>query len=78
MTRKNLKVYDEDGCEIGDYLADLIVDEKVIVELKTVKALSSEHYAQVLNCLKVTGLRNALLINFRSSRFEIRTIVSNF
>ena len=45
MTRKNLKVYDEDGCEIGDYFADLIVDEKVIVELKTVKALSSEHYA---------------------------------
>ena len=76
--QKNLKVYDEDGYEIGDYFADLIVDEKVIVELKTVKALSSEHYAQVLNYLKITGLRYALLINFGSYRFEIRTIVSNF
>lgn len=76
--QKSLKVYDEDGYGIGDYFADLIIDEKVIVELKSVKALSSEHYAQVVNYLRITGFRYTLLINFGSYRFEIRTIVSNF
>lgn len=43
-----IKVYDEDGTLIGDYLADLVVEGALIVELKTAKALAPEHEAQIL------------------------------
>ena len=76
--QKNLKVFDEDGFEIGDYFADLVVDKCLIIELKSVRALTGEHYAQTLNYLKTTGLRYALLINFGAFKFEVRRIVSTF
>ena len=76
--QKNLKVCDEDGYEIGDYYADIVVDGRLIVELKSVKALAAEHYAQTLNYLKITGIEKALLINYGSYRFETRTVVPNF
>ena len=77
-SQKKLNVYDDDGYEIGEYFADLVVDDKVIVELKSTKALTNEHYAQVLNYLKITGLQKALLINFGSYKFEVRILTSNF
>ena len=77
-SQKSLMVFDEDGFEIGDYYADLVVDEKLLVELKAVKMLTSEHYMQVFNYLKITGYQRALLINFGSYKFEVRTIVPNF
>ncbi|MCQ2367478.1 MAG: GxxExxY protein [Kiritimatiellae bacterium] len=76
--QKNLKVYDEDGYEIGDYYADLVVDDKVIIELKSVKTIAPEHYAQILNYLKITGFGSGLLINFGSYKFEVRTVVPKF
>jgi len=76
--QKNLRVFDEDGYEIGDYFADLIVNGKLIIELKSVKALSGEHYAQILNYLKITGAPAGLLINFGSYKFETRNIIPNF
>jgi GxxExxY protein len=67
-----IKVYDEDGTLIGEYLADLLVDDVLIVELKTAKTLAPEHEAQVLGCLKSARLEHGLLINFGSYKFEIR------
>jgi GxxExxY protein len=67
-----IKVYDEDGTLIGDYLADLLVEGVLIVELKTAKALAPEHEAQILGYLKSARLEHGLLINFGSFRFEIR------
>ncbi|HEU0008905.1 MAG TPA: GxxExxY protein [Verrucomicrobiae bacterium] len=67
-----IKVYDEDGTLIGDYLADLLVEGELIVELKTVKALANEHEAQILGYLKSARLEHGLLINFGSYKFEIR------
>ncbi len=49
---------------IGDYYADLLVDNKVIVEIKAVKNLSDEHEAQLLNYLKATNIEVGLLFNF--------------
>lgn len=77
-TQKKLEVRDEDGYLIGEYFADLVVDGQLILELKAVNSLAGEHYAQVLNYLKITGFEKALLINFGSYRFETRTIVPNF
>jgi GxxExxY protein len=67
-----IKVYDEDGTLIGDYLADLLVEGKLIIELKAAKALAAEHEAQVLGYLKSARLEHGLLINFGSYKFEIR------
>lgn len=73
--QKPLKVYDSDGFCLGDYFADLIVEDRVIVELKAVKGITNEHYAQILNYLKITGLPAGLLINFGSYKFEVRTVI---
>ena len=70
-----LKVYDSDGFCLGEYFADLVVEDKVIVELKVVKGIANEHYAQILNYLKITGAPAGLLINFGSYKFEVRTVV---
>jgi GxxExxY protein len=67
-----IQVLDEDGTLVGDYLADLLVENCVVVELKTARALASEHEAQVLGYLKSSRLEHGLLINFGSYKFEIR------
>jgi GxxExxY protein len=67
-----IQVYDEDGTLIGDYIADILVEGVLIVELKTAKTLSPEHEAQILGYLKSSRLGHGLLINFGSYRFEIR------
>lgn len=68
----SLKVYDEDGTEIGDYVADLIVEGRLIIELKASKTLASEHKAQLLGYLRASGIEHGLLINFGSYRFQIK------
>lgn len=70
-----INVYDEDGTVIGEYFADLLVDGKLIIELKTARTLAPEHFAQTIGYLKSTRLEHALLINFGSYRFEIRKLV---
>lgn len=67
-----LKVYDEDSTLIGDYYADLLVENTLIIELKTAKTLAPEHIAQILGYLKSSRLQHGLLINFGSYKFEIR------
>ena len=59
-----LKVYDEDGTLIGDYNADLFVDNRLIIELKAAKALADEHVAQILGYLRASRIEHGLLINF--------------
>ena len=73
--QKPLKVYDFDGYCLGDYFADLVVNDELIIELKSCKALAPEHLAQTLNYLKITHLQHALLINFDSYKFEVRHII---
>lgn len=67
-----IAIFDEDGTQIGDYRADLLVEDVLIVELKTVKSLGSDHVAQLLGYLKSSRLKHGLLINFGSYKFEIK------
>jgi GxxExxY protein len=67
-----------DGIVVGDYAADLLVQESVVVELKTAKALEDIHIAQCLNYLKATGLNVCLLISFGSPRVQIKSLVNQF
>lgn len=73
--KKRLPVFDEDGSIVGEYEADLIVEECVLLELKATKSLTPEHEAQVLHYLKATGIRVGLLISFGSYRFRMRRFV---
>lgn len=66
-----ISVFDEDGYKIGFYEADLIVEGLVILELKAVKSLTPAHLAQLMNYLKATRVKDGLLINFGSEKFDI-------
>lgn len=72
-----LKVHDEDGTIIGEYFADLLVDNCLIVELKAAKSIADEHVAQTLGYLKASRIEHGLLINFGSYRFQIRKFIFN-
>ena len=63
------------GKYVGEYLADLVVEEKVIVELKCVDRFANEHLAQCINYLKASGLRVALLINFQRPKVEWKRVL---
>ena len=67
-----LEVRDDDGTVLGDYLADLFVENRLIVELKARKALADEHTAQLLGYLRASRIEHGLLINFGAPRLEIR------
>ncbi len=62
---------------VGDYTSDLLVEDYVLIELKTVKHLDDSHMAQCMNYLKATGLNICLLFNFSNQRLEIKRIVHN-
>lgn len=67
-----IKVYDEDGTLLGDYFADLLVEDTLVIELKTAKSIAPEHQAQILGYLKSSRRKHGLLINFGSYQFQIR------
>ena len=70
-----LVIYDEDGTEIGEYYADLFIENELLVELKACKTVTNEHYAQLLHYLKGSGKEHGLLINFGSYKFHIKKFV---
>jgi GxxExxY protein len=59
---------------VGEYVADLIVENRLIVELKVVKAIELIHHAQCINYLRATGLELCLLLNFGKPRVEVKRI----
>ncbi len=67
-----LRVADEDGTVLGDYIADLFVEDSLVVELKAAKTLASEHVAQLLGYLRACNLEHGLLINFGAPKLEIK------
>jgi len=63
-----------DGIEVGKYIADLFVEDSVIVEIKAISALDSSQIAQCLNYLKATNVKVGLLINFGKPRIEVKRV----
>jgi GxxExxY protein len=66
-----LSVLDEDGTVLGDFYADLFVEDKLIVEIKACRTLADEHVAQLLGYLRASRVEHGLLINFGSPRLQI-------
>ena len=73
--QKEIRIFYKEQ-DVGIYFADLVVNGKILIELKAVESLSNLHKAQVLNYLKATGLKLGLFINFGKERVEsIRLVV---
>jgi GxxExxY protein len=58
------------GQNVGQFYADIFVEDKVIIELKAITALAPEHKAQVINYLKASGIEVGLLVNFGNAKLE--------
>ncbi|MCH7612747.1 MAG: GxxExxY protein [Candidatus Marinimicrobia bacterium] len=61
---------------IGNYIADILADGKIILELKSAESIGNSHKAQALNYLKVTGLRLAIILNFGKDKLEYYRVVN--
>jgi GxxExxY protein len=67
-----------DGKAVGEYIADLIVQRLVIVELKAVKNIDEVHQAQLMNYLRACKKRAGLILNFGKPKIEIRRILNGY
>ena len=67
-----LSVFDEDGTLLGEFFADLFVENRLIVELKAARAVAEEHIAQLLGYLKSSRVETGLLINFGTPILHVK------
>lgn len=70
-----VRVCDRDGTVLGEYTADLMVEDRLLIELKACRCLCDEHIAQLLGYLRATGIEHGMLINFGSPQIEFRKFV---
>ena len=73
-----MHVYDEDGTLLGEYFADLLVESRLVVELKACSAITTDHVAQLLGYLRSSRIENGLLINFGAPRLYIKKYILTF
>ena len=67
-----------DGKVVGHYVTDLIVEDKLLIELKVVSALANNHRAQLMNYLKATGISVGLLLNFGTPKVGVQRMVNQY
>jgi GxxExxY protein len=70
-----LSVQDEDGTVLGEFFADLFIENMLIVELKAIRAIADEHLAQLLGYLRCSRIEHGLLMNFGAPRFFIKKYI---
>ena len=61
--------------QVGEYIPDLIVFDEIVVEVKTIKKITNHEVGQVLNYLRLTGLRVGIILNFKYSRLQWRRLI---
>jgi GxxExxY protein len=69
-----IKVYFE-GEVVGNYVADILIEDKIIIELKCVEKINNIHKAQALNYLKATRMRLAIILNFAKDKLQYQRLV---
>jgi len=67
-----LSVFDEDGTLLGEFFADLFIEDRLVVELKAVRAVADEHVAQLLGYLRSSRIETGLLVNFGSAILHVK------
>lgn len=82
LNQKNIKIDIQKSIDvhyknivIGKFTPDLIVDDKIIIELKALSTIESTHISQVLNYLKATNMEVGILLNFGRERLEIKRVI---
>lgn len=75
--QKPLVVY-YDGVVVGEFVADLVVEDRIIIELKSVRKVAAVHEAQLVNYLVATGIDVGLLINFSPRGVEVKRKRRNY
>ena len=70
-----IQVFDEDGTILGDFYADLIIEGRIVVELKAVKSIADEHVAQLLGYLRSSRMEHGLLINIGAPVLFVKKFV---
>jgi GxxExxY protein len=75
--QQELRVFDEDGTLLGYLRADLLIEDRLICEIKGVRSLVDEHIAQLLGYLRASRIEHGLLINFGGPKLEIRKFIVN-
>ena len=85
LTKKGLKVQqqwpftvcDQDGMALGEYFADLVVDDRLVVEVKAAVTIAKEHVAQLLGYLRASRMEHGLLVNFGSRKLQVKKLIMN-
>ena len=72
-----LAVQDQDGTVLGEFFADLFIEDMLIVELKAVRHVVDEHIAQLLGYLRCSRIEHGLLVNFGAPHFYIKKFILN-
>lgn len=63
------------GVQVGEYVPDLITHEKLVVDTKVIERITNHELGQMMNYLKITGLKAGLILNFKRSKLEWKRIV---
>ena len=75
--QQKVKVFDEDGTLLGFFKTDLMIEDRLICEIKGVRALTEDHIAQMLGYLRASRIEHGLLINFGAARLEVKKYILN-
>jgi len=82
LEKLNLEIYQQypipvffENVKVGEYFADLYVEQKIILELKVASSLEKIHFAQLKHYLKATGIKLGILINFGSSKLQFKRVI---
>jgi len=75
--QQKISVFDEDGSLLGEFIADLVVEDILIVEIKAAKRIADEHVAQLIGYLRASRMEHGVVVNFGGERFQIRKLAKN-
>ena len=75
--QQKVKVFDEDDTLLGFFKTDLMIEDRLILEIKGVRELTDEHIAQLLGYLRASRIEHGLLINFGAARLEVKKYILN-
>jgi len=75
--QQQVKVFDEDGTLLGFFKTDLMIEDRLICEIKGVRELTDEHISQLLGYLRASRIEHGLLINFGAARLEVKKYILN-
>ena len=77
LQQQAVRIYDEDGTFLGSLTVDLLIEARLICEIKSASALVGEHVAQLLGYLRASRIEHGLLINFGAPRLQMRKYIVN-